>query len=331
MSNLKQIINRFKGKKIMVIGDYCVDENIYGKMIKISREGPIPVIQKQDRKLFPGAAGNVAANIIGMSGIVYPIGVIGNDFYGNFLLEYFKENTDISCFIVDENRETHSYTKLHAGISHSDQRQLFRIDTKDQEVVNENIILNKIKEKIKEIDAIIVADYEKGVVTGNLISKVSKLAKKFRKITVGDSRNRIKKFKNFYLVKPNNYEIVSAVSKISPEKVDIDDESLFYKSGKKLMKKLLNVKYILSTKGERGITIFEKEANKIITQDVPTKKIEVYDVTGAGDSVCAAITLALTTQAKIEDTAKIGNLAGGIAVSREGTVVVTLEELLNNI
>lgn len=316
-------------KKIMVIGDFGVDELIVGKMSKISREGPIPVIQTQEIIVHPGAAGNVAANIYSMGAQIIPVGIIGNDLYGQYLINYFKERSG-SLGLFTQDRKTHVYRKVFGIVPHSFPQQIMRVDSNEKKPVDEKEIISKIEKLIPEADAVVVTDHEKGTITPKIIETVSSLSKKYNIPTIGDSRNKIGLFKNFSFLKPNDYETICAA-----ENIRLGDEELelAIKDNKRLDKaaslliKDLNVKAILLTRGEKGIKIYENSKDRIKITEVPTRKVEIYDITGAGDSTGAAISISLACGSSLVEAAKLGNLAGGIAVSHWGTYAVTSNDL----
>ncbi len=326
MSRLKEILSKAENKKIAVIGDFCLDEYVLGRMHKISREGPIPVLRKISHVINPGAAGNTACAVYGLGGNSIPIGIIGADDNGIKLKNYFTNlGIDTTYLIQHKDITTHTYTKIVAAGFHSPKQQLLRIDSENNTPISKEIInslFENLKTVINSIDSIIVADYSKGFVTQSLLKKIVSLAKEYSKLTVGDSREKINTFTDFDIVVPNDYEAVSAVEHISPETVEIEDTKKIRNAGNTLLNRL-NSKAVVITRGKYGMTIFQE--NKIT--DIPTYAREVFDVTGAGDTVTAAITLSLSAEADIIEAAKIANYAAGIAVSKEGTAIVYKKEL----
>lgn len=325
------ILEKASEKKIMVIGDFAVDRVIIGRMVSISREAPAPVIKKLKEDLYAGAAGNVAANISSMGAQVYPVGVVGNDDAGLFLRAHFLKNGNPQCLILDQERKTHVYEKIYCNVSHQQPQQIFRIDTDEKKPVPEKEILEFIKENLPKMHAVVVSDYEKGVVTDDILKEVSSLSKKHKIPAIGDSRNRINKFYDFTVLKPNDYETLCAATDIKLSDLEIEntikdhkklDDAAFLLIGN------LNLEALLLTRGEYGITTYIRAHDNLIdVKEVPTKKVNVYDITGAGDSAGAAISLAISCNSSYEEAATLGNLAGGIAVSHWGTYAVTSQDL----
>lgn len=327
---LSKIIEKFKGKRIAVVGDFCVDHIIKGKMIKISEEAPAPVLEQDVEIIAPGGAGNTAANVYSMGALVYPFTFVGNDKYSDFIKQYFKGKGNIQGLIFNQSRKTHCYNKFYGEGFHGVEQQLWRVDTKKQPFINHedsHQLLDVLEKNINKIEGIIIADYEKGNITEELVNSIAEISNKYNKLCIGDSRRRTRMFKNLTAIKPNDYEALFAAYQIPKELFDPEDKQKIIEAGKTLLNDLNN-RYVISTRGEYGMITFERN-NDIHITEIPTKRIEVADITGAGDTTCAALILALVSGATIQEAARIGNAAGGIAVSRKGTVTVSLEDLAN--
>jgi rfaE bifunctional protein kinase chain/domain len=266
-----------------------------------------------------GGAMNVAYNILTLGGIPIPIGVIGNDNEGK-VFRSLMHGTGISLrgIVIDKNRPTTTKTRVIANKQHVvriDREKTTRISTQ-----TEKKILELLKKEIKKLDAIILEDYNKGVMTSSLIKKVIELAGKENIIVTVDP-----KFNNFFLYqgttvfKPNRKEIEDAfgIRMTSPE--DITN------AGYKILEKL-NCKYALLTLGEEGIALFEKDKPE---RRLPTKAQKVSDVSGAGDTVISTLTMALTAGADIYDAAFLANYAGGLVCQEVGIVPIELTKLFN--
>jgi D-glycero-beta-D-manno-heptose-7-phosphate kinase len=316
LNNLKR---KFIGKRVAVIGDLMLDSYFRGTVGRISPEAPVPVVEIESEFNRFGGAMNVAYNILTLGGIPIPIGVIGNDNEGKVFRSLMHE-TGISLrgIVVDKNRPTTTKTRVIANKQHVvriDREKTTRISTQ-----TEKKILELLKKEIKRLDAIILEDYNKGVMTSSLIKKVIELAGKENIIVTVDP-----KFNNFFLYqgttvfKPNRKEIEDAfgIRMTSPE--DITN------AGYKILEKL-NCKYALLTLGEEGIALFEKDKPE---RRLPTKAQKVSDVSGAGDTVISTLTMALTAGADIYDAAFLANYAGGLVCQEVGIVPIELTKLFN--
>ncbi len=319
--NLNNILEKFPQAKVLIIGDLILDRFIRGESKRISPEAPVPVVEVKDETYNLGGAGNVANNIISLGGTVSVAGVVGNDYPAEILIkELNKKNIDTGGIFTDKAIKTSIKTRVIAG-----HQQVVRFD---KETVCElsplmaEKIIQFINKKIPVSDAVLISDYGKGVVTQKVISEIIRLTKKHKKlVTVDPKIENFSRYKFVDCLTPNIYEAMDGmgVSKIKSEK---DFENL----GEKILKKL-KCRSVLITQGENGMTLFEK--GKIY--HIPTTAKEVFDVTGAGDTVISVLTLALSCGASLKEAAKIANYAAGIVVGKLGTAVVSSEELLKAI
>jgi len=304
------LIDKFKGKKIAVIGDIMLDHFIYGEVDRISPEAPVPVVAFQKEKFVPGGAANIASNIAALGGQAFMIGMVGHDIPGKNVLEKLREfGVDTSYVIKKEKIYTTEKIRVVAR-----GQQIVRVD---KEVVNapsqkdeEGICLN-IQKAIKDSDAVILSDYAKGFVTPKIAEVSIATANKFKKpILVGTKSKVVSHFKGATLATPNHKE-AEAIAEVSDMKQAV-----------KIIQKQLNCN-VLVTQGASGMTLFEgaKELH------FPTKAREVVDVVGASDTVSASLAISLASGAPIYDAITVANHAAGIVVGKAGTAVVTPEEL----
>jgi rfaE bifunctional protein kinase chain/domain len=311
---LKEIINNFKNKKILVIGDLMVDEYIWGKVSRISPEAPIPVVDVEKEEFKPGGAANVILNLTSLGVKVYSAGVIGDDINGRKLLNYLKKNkVKQDAIIIDKKRPTTIKTRV---IAHS--QQVVRIDREKRLMISDNIInkiISKIKNIINKVDAIIFSDYGKGVITEELVNFVVKNSNG-KVINVDPKPKNMKIFKGVTLISPNKKEAELATG------ITIENENDINKAAYEL-EKMTNAKAVLITRGEEGMTLFFKNEK----YHIPTVAREVYDVTGAGDTVISVITVALASGADFKSAAHIANIAAGKVVAEIGVAVLTRDEL----
>jgi len=318
---LIELQNNFKNKKIAVIGDMMLDSYFWGDIKRISPEAPVPVLEVENEFYRFGGAANVALNIQKLNGIPLPIGVIGNDNHGTIFSSLLK-NAGISKdgIIVDDKRPTTTKTRVIADSHH-----FVRIDQESKEYLNTKVekdILNLFKSKINELDAIILQDYNKGVLTTSLIEKIISIAnKKNILITVDPKFNNFFSYKNVSVFKPNRKEAEDVLG------LKIKNEKDMFIVGKKLLNKL-KAKNILLTLGEEGIAIFQKD--KLLNR-IPTKARKVSDVSGAGDTVISTLTMALTAGANILEASYLANYAAGIVCGEVGIVPIEIKKLFNTI
>ena len=298
---LIEIIDKFKDKKILVIGDLILDHYAYGTVSRISPEAPVPIVHIKSEEYKLGGAANVAANIATLSGNITLIGLIGRDRKGKKVIDLCKKNK-IKIFPEYFHR-TIKKTRIIA-----ENQQLVRID--EEQITNKDLNPRLIKKEAEKADIIIISDYAKGAISPNLMKLLTSLNKRI----VVDP-------------KPKNKSLYQGVYLITPKQKEATEMSSFenvYKAGEQLQREL-NTNVII-TKGKQGMSIFN---NGI--KDIPTFAKEVYDVTGAGDTVIATLSLALASGANLEESAILANHAAGIAVGKPGTARVYLEELKNEI
>lgn len=322
MNNLLKVVEQFKNKKILILGDVMLDKYIWGDVSRISPEAPVQIVNVTRESYVPGGAANVANNIAALSAKSFIVGVVGNDNTKKELIkELEKRNVDVNGLIVDENKRTIRKVRVFGR-----NQQLLRFDYEKKGYVDantENSIFDFVSKKLDEIDAIIISDYAKGTITKNLMEKLIALCKEKNKIVVIDPKPKHKGFyKNATLITPNHKEAHEMTGLAEEYLSDVDIE----KMGKKLLGELNST--ILITKGEKGMSLFEKDEKVTI---IPTFAKEVYDIVGAGDTSAATLTLALASGASFGEAAVIANHAAGITVGKIGTSTVSIEELRKSI
>lgn len=318
-------IKKFSQAEVLVMGDLMVDEFIYGKAERISPEAPVPVVSVVEKIYRLGGAANVLFNIHALKGKGSLCGIVGNDEMGSkFTNEIKRLGIDTHGIITESSRQTTVKTRIIA-----DQRQ--QIVRYDQEVRKEithssrKKMVSYLKNKFKGVNALIISDYEKGVNSTALLKEILPLARRKRLIVCVDhpKLNNHTLYENHAsIITPNKKE----AARVSG--VEIESEGSLVKAGKKLLNNLA-CEAVLITRGEEGMTLFERKKGKVT--HIPTKAKEVYDVTGAGDTVIATLTMALAVGASYDEAARIANHAAGIVVSKLGTATVAPKELINNI
>ena len=318
---LKAIIQKFPKARVLVLGDLILDEFIWGKVERISPEAPVPVVLVNSESFMPGGATNVASNIASLGGIALICGIAGDDKAGRTLdLELRKRGVDTSGIIVDAHRPTTVKTRI---IAHH--QQVVRVDREKSGPLDDALleqILTFIRARIETVDAVIIEDYGKGVIVPRLLTRIIPWARKYKKIVTVDPKiDHFSYYKGVTCITPNEKEAQGGSGVIIKDNADIE------RAGKKLLKEL-DLESCLITRGENGMSLFERDGKSI---HIPTVAQEVFDVSGAGDTVIAAFTLALASGASKLEAAHLSNFAAGIVVSKVGTAVVTKEELLESI
>lgn len=303
----------------MILGDVMLDEYIWGNVSRISPEAPVPVVEVMDESVKLGGAANVALNVKTLGDIPLLVSIVGKDKNGDRLKELLS-GAEISShgIFVDETRRTTAKTRI---IAHS--QQVVRADRENTEELSSDLTLlmiDFIKKKIKEdkISALLISDYGKGVISLRLLSEIIDFARENNIfVSVDPKETHFMNYKRVSIITPNHSEAGFAFGK------RIKDEKSLEEVGWGLLEKL-EAEALLITRGEKGMSLFEK--SKTLT-NFPTVAKEVYDVTGAGDTVISALTSAHSAGANLKEAALISNHAAGIVVGEIGTAQVTKEEL----
>ena len=317
---LQEIFGNFKKSSILIIGDLILDQFIWGDVSRISPEAPVPVVLVANESFMPGGAANVAQSISALNGNSALTGIIGRDEWGRVLKTKLGRKIKTTGIIVEPTRHTSLKTRIVAR-----HQQVVRVDrenTGDIGKILSNKIISYVKKNISSLKAIIIEDYGKGVVSPYLIREIVYIAKKKNIIvTVDPKEDHFSYYKGATCLTPNLHEAGKYVG------IEIKDNKSMVIAGKKLLS-LMNSKALLLTLGEQGMCLFER--NGKISQ-IPTRAQEVFDVSGAGDTVIGAFTLALASGASFLEAAHISNYAAGVVVGKVGTGTCTQKELINRI
>ena len=313
--NNTRILREFTEKRILIIGDLILDRYIWGKVDRISPEAPVPVVEVTREDFLLGGASNVANNVVALGGRATVVGIIGNDRAGDVLMNLLDKQGIQSHGVFRSSRTTIVKTRI---IAHN--QQVVRFDREEKGRLDGKIsktLLKYLRGAIPDHDAVIISDYKKGIVFSELIKEVLRSAKPCHIfVSVDPKVGHFNLYKNVSLITPNLMEASLASG------IEIVDEKSLINAGKKLLKNL-SCDAVLITRGEQGMSLFEKE--KVI--HIPTVTKDVYDVTGAGDTVIAAFTLAYVAGASMKNSAVIANHAAGIVVGKVGTAVATPDQL----
>lgn len=311
MDNLKKIIPKLKGKKVLVFGDLMLDEHIWSKVSRISPEAPIPIADVSRIDHVPGGCGNVAANVVALGGIPYIVGVIGKDSSGDKLRKaLIRVKIPTQHVLIDNQRPTILKSRIIAGSQH-----LVRVDREDRTILAPKLlkkVLQKVKKIIPQVDAIIISDYGKGMVTEKTAQSIISIAKKKKKFVAIDPKGiDYSKYKGASILTPNLKEAFEASGKRD-----------FVKAGK-LLKKSVKTDYLLITRGKDGMSLFAKKNITLI----PAIPREVFDITGAGDTVISTLSLAVAAGANIKNACILANTAASVVVGKIGTAPCYRDEL----
>ncbi len=335
-SGLKKIISRFSSVRVLVIGDLILDEYVWGKVERISPEAPVPVVWANKRTFVPGGAANVSNNIRALDGKVSLVGVVGKDHNSNVLLKQLKGRGIATSGIFREaKRHTTVKTRIIAG-----HQQVVRVDWEHTHALSANLnkgIMDFIQKNIGKFDALIIEDYGKGVVNVQLLEKLISLARSKNKIvTVDPKEDNFQYYRGATAITPNRKELENAIRNLkikdTTNTLRLNTDRLFTDkdidlSARQILS-YLNLGSLLVTLGEQGMRLFEKDGR--ITH-IPTVAQEVFDVSGAGDTVISCFTLALASGASRLEAAYIANFAAGIVVSKIGTATTGRKELLERL
>ena len=305
---------------ILVIGDLMVDHYIWGDATRLSPEAPVPVVNVKNESTTLGGAGNVTQNLVSLGANVILAGIIGDDAPGIQLKNILAaENVVTDCIVTDNSRPTTVKTRVLAG-SH----QLVRIDreTTDQvDLAIEDDLVAKIIKKMDDADIVILSDYNKGIFSPVLTQKLIEAAnQKGKKVIVDPKGLNYAKYKGAYLIKPNRKELAEA-AKVEKIK-NIDD----LREAAKVIFAQTQTDYLVVTLSEEGMVILSKLAYK----SLPVKATEVFDVTGAGDTVLAAIAYFMAAGFSVEEACEVSNHAAAIVIRQVGSASATIDEILKD-
>lgn len=326
-NKLISCIKNLNKPKVLVIGDLALDEMIYGDTERISREAPVLILQHTHTKLILGGASNAAHNASTLNnGQVAVIGVVGEDYQAEQLISTFNEaKVDTKYLVKDKNRKTITKTRISGSCSQSVTQQIVRIDRQTNAVVSEETekkLIEQMEIAIPKYDVIILSNYHIGTLSQNVIDKAIELANKNNKIIVVDAQKDLDKYKNITSMTPNLPDTQRFVG------FYVKDEKTMNEAGKKLLE-ASNAKSVLVTCGSEGMVVFD--SNGTISKIPVFNKSEVFDVTGAGDTVTAVFAMALASCEDPKYAAIVGNIAASIVVKQFGCATTTIEEILKNL
>lgn len=313
-----EILRALRDRYVVVLGDVMLDEFVWGDVTRISPEAPVPVVDVRRESVHLGGAANVLANLVALGASGSVVGVVGNDAAGERLKSGLHElGTQDGSLIVDETRSSTTKTRI---IAHS--QLVVRADRESRAPVSQNIeakIVSTLKEALKRADAFVVSDYDKGVVTPGILREVLPVAYEKVPVLIDPKLRNFNSYRPATLVTPNHLEAL----RMSDSEDHSDDGS---HHAAKVIREKLGCDAVLITRGDRGMMLLEGNGQPVY---VKTAAREVYDVTGAGDTVIAALAAALASGATMLEAAALANHAAGIVVGKVGTATASADELLD--
>jgi D-glycero-beta-D-manno-heptose-7-phosphate kinase len=323
---LVSIVKRFAQRRILVIGDVIADQFVYGGISRVSREAPVFIIRHEHTETLPGGAANCAANLAALGATVSLLGVAGDDEPGRALLASLKARS-INCdgLITSGALRTTTKVRILAGQSHSTRQQVVRIDYENDVETNDRL-LEQLRARIAPLaadqDAIIVSDYNYGVLNEKVIETVREAAAPRKIPVLVDSRFRLLSFGGFTSATPNEAEVDQLLTNPLTETPGLARAA-------EELRQRLDFRALLITRGGHGMLLLEEGVEPLELAAIGSH--EPVDVTGAGDTVIATYTLALSSDASFPDAARLANYAGGLVVMKRGTASVGAEELMNSV
>jgi len=332
MNKYHAVINKFKAKRLLVVGDLVLDQYIKGSVNRISPEAPVPIVLQEDSFFTPGGAANVANNLSSLGADVTLVGKIGDDIEGAILKkELSRRRIHTSGLVVDETMETIFKTRIIAQ-----NQQVVRVDRETLGLANDAILKEKVipflKKNFTSYDAVIISDYGKGMIDMQLMAVVHDLALKHKIPVVVDPKfEDLRAYGMVTCITPNKKEAEAALKAITEGarksfgivSVKLDKKDEIEKNGQGLLA-YLGIDSLLITLGEQGMYLFEHNRKPF---PIPTRAQEVFDVSGAGDTVISVFAISLATKANLRQAADIANYAAGVVVGKMGAVAIELDEL----
>jgi rfaE bifunctional protein kinase chain/domain len=336
-SRLLSLVGSLRSRRVAVVGDLIADEFIYGQIARVSREAPVLILNYDSTEIVPGGAGNAAGNVAALGGAVRAVGVTGRDEAGQRLIDTLKRRrVDVVGVLRPAGYRTPTKTRILAGGIHSAKQQVVRIDRASAALATDGIrdaFRSRVLRATRDCDALLVSDYGSGLVTPRLIAEaqaVMRAPKRSRggrrrqseaaqPVVLIDSRYNLLRFRGMTACTPNESEVEQALG------VRIgDDGRVLERAGRELLRRT-RAHAVLVTRGSRGMALFEPDRRTVHIPIVGSDQIA--DVTGAGDTVIATMTLALAAGASFEEAARLANCAGSVVVMKRGTATVSAAEL----
>jgi D-glycero-beta-D-manno-heptose-7-phosphate kinase len=321
---LLALVDAFRGVRVAVFGDLIVDEFIYGEIARVSREAPVLILDYSSTELLPGGAGNAANNVAALGGKPVITGIAGRDEPGRRLLDGLKKRADVRGVFRPAGHVTPTKTRILAGGIHSAKQQVVRIDRAAPSTLTDDdrrAIESRVLDAADRCQALLVSDYGTGLVSPATVAAAARRLRVGRAPVLVDSRYSLLRFRGMTACTPNESEVEQLFAIRIGENVRVLE-----KAGRELLNRT-HARAVLITRGSRGMALFERDKKTI---HIPIHgSDQIADVTGAGDTVIATMTLALAAGATFEEAARLANYAGGLVVMKRGTATVSADELRN--
>ncbi|MBE9222876.1 bifunctional hydroxymethylpyrimidine kinase/phosphomethylpyrimidine kinase [Cyanobacterium stanieri LEGE 03274] len=317
---LNNILDSFKNLNLLVVGDLTLDEFLTGEVERLSREAPVLILRHEETRQIPGGGANAVYNLAKLGANIKVAGYVGDDIQGEALIKIFHSaNIDTTGIIKDCTRPTVTKTRIAGHARQSVTQQIVRVDRKSDDFPCPELqsqLSHYIESQLYHVDGVVCSDYGDGVFTQSVIKSSLN-----HHLVVVDSQKDLPRFTGATLFTPNLPEAELAVG------YAINDEATLWRAGEDLLGKT-GAKYMLITRGEEGMSLFSRKDNKLEVEHIPAfNRTDVFDVTGAGDTVVAALSLALCSGANPWEAAVLGNLAASIVVRVFGTATTSVTEM----
>jgi rfaE bifunctional protein kinase chain/domain len=323
MKRLIEIVRSFADRRIVVIGDAIADQFLYGDISRVSREAPVFILKHQQTQTVPGGAANCAMNLASLGARVSLIAVVGDDVAGRELrAKLDATGVDVNGISVSDKIQTTTKVRILAGQTHSNKQQVIRIDYEDSDLEDgllRNGILNALQSALPATDAVIISDYNYGVVDDRTVSFIRESCSK---PVLVDSRFALSQFTGFTAATPNEDEVEHLIGRSIESANDLEVAA-------KSLKDKLGHRALLVTRGPQGMMLLEGDEAPLYIPAVGSQ--QAVDVTGAGDTVIATFALGVASGASFGDSARLANHAGGLVVMKRGTATVSVAELEHSI
>jgi rfaE bifunctional protein kinase chain/domain len=320
-SRLLALVDALKGRRVAVVGDLIADEFIYGQIARVSREAPVLILNYDSTEIVPGGAGNAAANVAALGGAARAVGLAGRDDTGRRLLDILKRRrVDVGGVARPSGYRTPTKTRILAGGIHSAKQQVVRIDRAASALADHHAhdaFGKRVLAAARGSDALLVSDYGSGLVTPALAAEAQRVMRV--PIALVDSRYRLLRYHRMTACTPNESEVEQALG------IRIGDNTrILERAGREQLRRT-RARAVLITRGGRGMALFEPDTR---TEHIPIfGSDQIADVTGAGDTVIATMTLALAAGATFLEASRLANFAGGLVVMKRGTATISASEL----
>jgi D-glycero-beta-D-manno-heptose-7-phosphate kinase len=326
-ARLRSIINAFRSKRVLVIGDMVADQYLIGRPTRISREAPVLILELDEERTIPGGASNVAVNANSLGAEVFLTGFVGEDLPGQSLRKAISDlHMHQEGLFTDQLRPTSTKTRIMAGSPQIVQQHIVRVDRVDTSELADlckSQIIAYIKQILPSIDAVVLSDYENGVISPDIIHSCIPAAHALNKVIVVDSHGSLFRFQGVTALTPNQPEAELTLGMTITNQVELDEAGQRLLSGS-------NAKSVLITRGSEGMSLFEQGKPPLHLPIHPLPQpSEIVDTNGAGDTVAATFTLALTSGATMAEAAYLANAAAALVVRRLGCASNTPEELMD--